>query len=781
MMNRATALLIMTALAFGYASSQARDIDLVGAAIVTHSTHPTMAKAAVFLQEEMAARTTVTPPITQQVPASAPAIVLELSEGAPLPANPEAYAIRVQFTAAHPVVHLTGRSPRGVLFAAGHLLRLMRMEHGAALLDASTDIATAPAYPIRGHQLGYRDTANAYDAWDLKQFEQYIRDLVIFGTNAIELIPSLDPREKDSPHMDLSMWDMTVALSELLDAYDLDLWLWLALDGDVTDAGIAARELEDRRKLFRACTRIDGVFVPGGDPGHTEPDVLMPWLEHMAAVLHETHPKAGVWVSNQGFTAEQNDVFFNYLEQHKPQWLAGVVHGPWAKLSLADSRARTPDTFPIRRYPDITHCIRCEFPVPQWDRVFAHTLGREPCNPRPHAMQLIHNLDAPLSVGFISYSDGINDDCNKILWSALGWNPGADVDEILADYGRVFFGPRWDRAVADGLRRLEANWDGPAATNAGIPRTFSHWQKIEQEMGPAVDRNWRMQLHLLRAYYDLYVQQRLVMAIEAEQEAMQHLAQAHDIGANEAVARARAALRPEPLPAETAALRQRLVELGALLFKVAGMQLDVATYKAKNPERGAVLEFLDQPLNDAPWLEAQFDTIMNEKRGDDAVAALTALRLWEKPAPGALYDDLGNAAKQPHLVRQHAWAQDPGFVTSPQEEFSRHDGVSRLSWLDQAQTLYGTPLRMRYERLDPNSEYRLRVTYAGRFNATMSLTADATHLIHGPLGRSAPIAPVEFALPRETTSDGTLDLEWNLVEGRGCQVAEVWLIPSGPG
>ena len=59
-------------------------------------------------------------------------------------------------------------------------------------LSAPVDIATAPAYPIRGHQLGYRAQANSYDAWDAAQFEQYIRELTFFGANSIEGIPFQD-------------------------------------------------------------------------------------------------------------------------------------------------------------------------------------------------------------------------------------------------------------------------------------------------------------------------------------------------------------------------------------------------------------------------------------------------------------------------------------------------------------------------------------------------------------------------------------------------------------
>jgi len=65
----------------------------------------------------------------------------------------------------------------------------MSMTNGSVLLDPEIAISSTPRYPIRGHQLGYRALSNTYDSWSLAQFEQYIRDLALFGANAIELLP----------------------------------------------------------------------------------------------------------------------------------------------------------------------------------------------------------------------------------------------------------------------------------------------------------------------------------------------------------------------------------------------------------------------------------------------------------------------------------------------------------------------------------------------------------------------------------------------------------------
>jgi len=53
-------------------------------------------------------------------------------------------------------------------------------------LPADLDIKTAPKYALRGHQLGYRPKTNSYDGWSVPMWESYIRDLAIFGANAIE-------------------------------------------------------------------------------------------------------------------------------------------------------------------------------------------------------------------------------------------------------------------------------------------------------------------------------------------------------------------------------------------------------------------------------------------------------------------------------------------------------------------------------------------------------------------------------------------------------------------
>jgi hypothetical protein len=59
----------------------------------------------------------------------------------------------------------------------------------------------------------------------------------------------------------------------------------------------------------------------------------------------------------------------------------------------------------------------------------------------------------------------------------------------------------------------------------------------------------------------------------------------------------------------------------------------------------------------------------------------------------------------------------------------------------------------------------------------MVLTANGDIPIHGPLPTPDPPEVLEFAIPREATAGGVLELERRRVghEGRGPQVAEAWL------
>jgi len=84
---------------------------------------------------------------------------------------------------------------------------------------------------------------------------------------------------------------------------------------------------------------------------------------------------------------------------------------------------------------------------------------------------------------------------------------------------------------------------------------------------------------------------------------------------------------------------------------------------------------------------------------------------------------------------------------------------------------------MCYEDLDTKAKYLLRAVYSGPFGPVMRLVADGKYEVHGPLAQPEPMRPLEFEIPQQATTDGVLELQWELMNvRRGPSVAEVWLI-----
>jgi hypothetical protein len=692
---------------------------------------------------------------------------------------PEGFSVHVDMERRAPAVIVAGNDSRGVLFGVGYLLRKMNMSKGKVDLTGNISITTAPQYPMRGHQLGYRPKPNSYDGWDLAMWEQYIRDLAVFGSNAIELIPPESDDEKESPHYPLSEIDAMIGMSRISDEYGLDVWIWYpAMDKDYSDPQTVELALKKWGDVFKKLPRIDAVFVPGGDPGHTHPKHLMALLEKQTANLRRYHPKAQMWVAPQSFGKTWMKEFMDIVKR-EPTWLGGIAYGPQTAMSLPDMRAAIPKKYPIRHYPDITHSLIAQYPVIDWDVAFARTQAREVINPRPVDQAHIFRTLQPLTVGFIAYSEGCNDDVNKIVWSGLGWNQNADVMEILRDYSRYFIGSNFTDGFANGLMALERNWRGPVLTNGGITSTLQQFQAMERGATPQQLLNWRFQQALYRAYYDAYVKARLTYEKSLEEQAMCKLREAKLAGSFIAMDQAEQILNRATLERTATDLRARIFELAEALYQSIRMQLSVERYKAQSIGRGANLDTVDLPLNNGPWLKEQFAEIRKITSEADRVKRIDELVNWTNPGPGGFYDDLGNPSMQPHLVKGRGFEEDPGLYETSRVGFPK-EYKGPVSWWNHAESQYEAPLKMQYKDLDPTAQYKLRVVYAGEVEeGKLQLMADERIEIHPFIKKEH--RPMEFDIPMEATRDGILNLTWQMAgydqgKGRGNQVAEVWLI-----
>ena len=658
------------------------------------------------------------------------------------------------------IIWILGSDTRGILFGVGKLLRLANMKDGEITINSAINISEAPEYPLRGHQFGYRNTANSWDAWTVEQFDQHFREQVLFGANSFENIPF--QKVNSSPHFKVNPQLMEVELSKICEKYDAEYWVWTPAPHDLTIENAHQEGLDEQEAFYAKCPRLDGVFVPGGDPGENHPAQLIPYLNDLSAILKKYHPEAGIWVSLQGFNKEKVDYFFDYLEQHNPDWLKGLVYGP-SSPPIALERKLLPKKYLHRFYPDITHTVRCQYPVDNWDQAFALTLGREPCNPQPLMYTDLFVRDSQFTDGFITYSDGTHDDVNKVLWSQLGVNPQKDPKEIIMEYSRFFFGEEVAEEATEGIFALEKNWDGPIISNDAIKKTLELWKRLEVD-NPQLAENWRWQQLVMRAYYDAYIKDRLVFEKGLEAEAYKILAQAETIGADEAMHDALQQLKKATIEMVSQDLKEKAFVYGEKLFQSIGAQLSVEKYQARSAERGAILDFIDYPLNNRWWLEDEFEKVKELDSEEEKLARLDFIRTYDSPGEGSFYDNISSA--------------DAEHVTSKTDDaidfLWENDGLSRKRLSTQ---LFQFTPTLEYHDLDPNTNYLIRVSGFGE----ALLRANDLRLVPTKYEKGFEEFK-EFPLPKDIIKDGTLKLSFDKPDEEHLnwrmqsRVTDVWLI-----
>jgi len=227
--------------------------------------------------------------------------------------------------------------------------------------------------------------------------------------------------------------------------------------------------------------------------------------------------------------------------------------------------------------------------------------------------------------------------------------------------------------------------------------------------------------------------------------------------------------------------KKKCEALADSLFESIGSQLTVEKHGAKHRTRGAFMDGIDEPINNAAWLFSQFKQIRDIKEESARLQAIHTVVNRTNPGPGGFYDNMGSASSFGRILKTVAWEDDPGTLMSPRIAFyyrvnRPEDRDIPMAWKNQVCTIYEMPLRLFYDNLDPDAAYSVKVAYMGRRGKMVRLYADDVYMIHDLIEtRKPPIR--EFPIPKEATSDGRLELIWTCGEGqRGVQIAEIWLI-----
>lgn len=690
-------------------------------------------------------------------------------------------------------------SKRGFLYGVASLLRQMYLKNGTiGILRNLRTGKTTPSYVMRGHQLGYRDKQNTCPAWTEVEYERYIRDLLIFGSNSIELLP---PRTDDalySSHFKRDPKKLMIMLSKIIHSYGLDVHVWYPYLSLTDEGPVFESEMEEREGIFRDVPYIDGLLIPAGDPGELQPKKMVRAASETAKILHKYHPDAKVWLAPQSFEPEEfwYDEFYEEIDK-EPDWLYGVCFGPWEKDSIEEMYQKLPEKYKrtIRNYPDITHNIGSQFEVPDWDEAFAYTLGRESYNARPYAFKTIHDTHKGYVMGSITYSEGIHDDVVKMLWGYFDYQEEFPVEEMVQDYIRVFIDPDLDEELSWIILNLEKNWEGKILDNENIDCLYQKMRVIDQKVSKEVKNNYRYQMLLLRVLGDYQTKIRYKHDQELEKEAYEILARSEEDSLS-VIKEVRNVLNKtytEPVGVEERFLMQRLSDS---LYEKCGIQLTTSRHHGQATGRGAWLDTLNMALNDYQWIQSKLSRIEKLESEEERKHQLRELAHRCDPGEGGMYLHLGSPEGFRYVEKPLTWEEDPGFLKSPlmahssflitrtYEHIGWYDEVPvSTKWMHGARTLYGVPLVVRIPDLNPGKNYQITVTYQNSFSdksIDMEFYA-GEELIHsqiaGKYKKGEDWDPTyTYELPPKSYSTGILTLAWKTVHELGpCTVCELLL------
>lgn len=655
---------------------------------------------------------------------------------------------------------------RGFIYGFGMFLRKIVPVCGVPVLTEDITGEYVPDKSIRGHQIGYRTTPNTYDAWSYDDYRRYYLDMMFFGSNTVEHIPYERGVSKRNRLMKYDEEEFLVKASEMADEFDLDVSLWHPNnDGETVE--FAA---ERRGKLYDTIPRLDVVFPPGGDPGDFGADEFILRCKEISKALKRVRPNAQMWPSAQQPHSQPNwgEVFIDEMEK-LPDEIDGIITGPNHAFDLETLRRRLPSKYPIRLYPDITHNVRCEYPVhfdrDDWHFALTTCLSRECTNPRPREYRQIHRLTRRYVVGSVSYSEGITDDVNKMVWADMDFFPDCDLRTTLLDYSRLFFYGADADEIADAILALEINWQCDPAENPTIDRTLDTFEMLNSKY-PFLAENWRfVQLHM-RAKCDWVVRRRRLFELDLIRLAEKEIRNGNLENAKE--------ILESDFDEQYKKERGDITEMCAKLFELIGLQTDIENYCADNWERGAILETLDLPITDRKFLLSKLENAdadlmkriinRNKVRGDEYYFSVALNGLEEC------------GVSQDGCVYMNFQGDRPNVNTGemPVCMFKVYDNLT---------------FKCKVGGLDFDDDYRLKITYMSKKDedsVSHKITANGAVIYEGAqFGGEKDEAfdremlpdgfeTASYVIPKNVVHNGCVDLEFSEPD-MGVMFSEFWI------
>lgn len=713
-----------------------------------------------------------------------------------------------------------GSDARGVLYAAGEILRQLTFTEQAVELPDTLHIRTAPAFEIRGTQYGQSGVAKRLAKvrdWTQEETQRVIINYALAGANTFstapgpmfEFIKSFGLKTQGGFGANTGSGPLEWTAQESIGRI-----------GYVCLSVPEAREAQFKRCVnqFRTSPTYDYVKFHGGDGGGCECDRCKPYgltfiktVEEMAKIVHKYHPTTKIYFTNQKFDNADDNAIFRYLQEEPRRWLWGWGYGPGSDATTWQPGHRQTHRMDLFRYPGFgpfdlypreilrqlppRHVLTYYNEITHWrysqhgyiqmypradregnlppqeghfiyerrpDQGLTMVYDRLTFFAWPRYFHRVFNDLMRYAVGDVTHSSGHHDHFNQWMWQRLLWSPRTSVEDVVGEYCRTWFGPAAESLMAKAIFQLEKNLEEdpttPLITKPGIDRYY-HLVKESGSKIPEFQRrtNWVWRQFMQKGALDKYVQ------LAIRQQTDLKLAIEH---------RTANALRDGDI---IRAIDISLAELGALkespemvaLRAEAGQLGDESN--ALFGVRNEGYFNLEHDYVGLGWLKRQLE---NARQANPAnqVEGLRMIVDYENPGPGGYYDNLGTYNHAPHVVNGYPYDHGQPYVAKMLSESNRPSQRSMHFTQDESEGV-----TLHYRNLDPTKQYRVRFTfvrpwYQSRYAKRMNQSSQTILADDFVLAENQPLPErmsefFTFGIPPDATRDGELFIRLRKAEG----------------
>ncbi len=746
-------------------------------------------------------------------------------------------------------VLLAGIDPRGLLYGVGEALRQMVVRASAVEFPATLKVRSAPAFEVRGSQFGQSSVARnlaKVRPWTEADRRRAVLDLALAGLNTVEVGAGI--KADDSFYRLLKSFGLKT-LVHYGPNVGAGPEAWRAAEsigrqGYLCPSVPAARAalLQRCEEQFRHSAPVDYVRFAGGDGGGCECDRCKPYggvfirlCEDLAQIIHRYHPQTEIFITNQKFDNDDDQAIFAYLQEKPRPWLRAFCYGPGSDAMSWQPGHRQTHRMDLFRYPgfgppgryleEILHQL-----PPTQDVVFFNELthwrysqnGFVQAYPRadrngdlpPHwnhfvyerqpdnALTMVYdrltffawpryyhwyfNQVMRYGIGDVTHSSGTHDHFNQWLWQRLLWAPQRDVEEVVAEYARTWFGAEAGPLMARAIFQLEENLVEqpalPIAKKTGIARYYELVREAGSKM-PAkrMKENWLWREYMQKAALDQYIQLSVRQQIKLQERIEKALAASNSDAVIDRALKSLGELRES---AAMARLRKEADRLGEESNRQFGV-------------RSEGLYNLDHDFIGLGWLRRQLERA-RAAQGSARTELVRMITHYEDPGPGGFYDNCGTLDRCPNVVHGYPYDFGQPLVPGMNSEGNRPSQRTMHFTQDEAEGV-----KFHYRGLDSNSAYRIRFTlvrpwYQDRYRSRMNQHTETIYAGDLVLARDLEVPErmsdfFTFDIPPEAIRNGELVIRferapdvahgsrlerevWRNTGGWGTIVSEAWLM-----